>query len=310
MNIVRFLKENHEMALGVWEKGNVYDLTNLTEGKINDITELYEIAKEKNQSLAMYIAALDYKDKAPSYEYEQVELLTPVDAQEVWACGVTYENSRLARNLEMQDEREGEGSITVYDKVYDAERPELFFKSTSARTVPPGKPVCIRSDSTWQIPEPEVALVLSGTGEIIGYTAGNDMSSRDIEGENPLYLPQAKVWRNSCSFGPSIRLADTVEDPYKFQIICRIYRNDEVLVQGEANTSQLKRKYEELVEFLIRDNQFFAGTVLFTGTCIIPPDEFTLQEGDRIEIEVSGVGVLINEVLNTASVVARAGTTK
>ncbi|WP_416148703.1 fumarylacetoacetate hydrolase family protein [Salipaludibacillus sp. HK11] len=303
MNIVRFINDSKNIALGIWENEKVYDLTSILKEKTNDVMVLHEKVTEKGQSLSSFISKLPYQETSKVYDYQSINLITPVEAVEVWACGVTYENSRMARNSEMEELTEG--SISFYDKVYDAVRPEIFFKSTAARTVAPNKSVCIRSDSNWQIPEPEVALVLSQRGEIIGYTAGNDMSSRDIEGENPLYLPQAKVWRNSCSFGPSIRLADTVQDPYNLDIQCRIFRNGELMVEGEANTSQLKRKYEELVEFLGRDNPIFTGTVLFTGTCIIPPDEFTLQEGDRIEIEVSGVGVLINDVKNTASIVSK-----
>ncbi|MDG5787168.1 fumarylacetoacetate hydrolase family protein [Evansella sp. AB-P1] len=300
MNIIRFFNDRKEVTLGVCEKNKVYEISSLIEERINDLIALHKLATEKKQSLSEFITELNFKDRSPIYHYETLELLTPVDAPEVWACGVTYENSRIARNLEMENKQEG--SLSVYDRVYDAVRPELFLKSTSARTVPPKKPVCIRSDSKWQIPEPELGLVLSGEGEIIGFTAGNDMSSRDIEGENPLYLPQAKIWKNSCSFGPSVRLVETMDDPYNLRINCRIYRNGDILFEGEASTSQLKRKYEELIEFLIRDNEIFDGTVLLTGTCIIPPDEFTLQEGDRIEIEVSGIGVLANDVLLTKSV--------
>ncbi|MDQ0253171.1 2-dehydro-3-deoxy-D-arabinonate dehydratase [Evansella vedderi] len=303
MKIVRFLTEAKEVVLGVWEEEKVYEISSLLEDKTNDLIVLFEVAKGRGESLSQFIGSLDYKGQSAVYDYDSLELLTPVKALEVWASGVTYENSRLARNLEMQDKVEG--GLSVYDKVYDAVRPEIFFKSTSARTVPPNKPVCIRSDSNWQIPEPELGLVLSKSGEIVGYTVGNDMSSRDIEGENPLYLPQAKVWKNSCSFGPAVRLAETVNNPYDLNIFCRIYRNDEMLFEGQANTSQLKRTFDELVEFLVRDNEIFDGTVLLTGTCIIPPDEFTLQEGDTVEIEIPEVGALVNNVLNTSSVLGK-----
>lgn len=225
---------------------------------------------------------------------EELELLVPIVAPEVWAAGVTYERSREARNAEMQNS--GAGSTSYYDKVYEAERPEIFFKSTAARTRGPNEHVSIRSDSSWQVPEPELGLVIDSKGRILGYTVGNDMSCRDIEGENPLYLPQAKVWRNSCAIGPAIRLADTVEDPYDFTITCRIYRDGVLKTEGSASTRQLKRKYDELVSYLLRDNLIFDGTVLLTGTCIVPPDDFTLQAGDRIDIEISGIGTLSNEV--------------
>ena len=144
--------------------------------------------------------------------------------------------------------------------------------------------------------EPEFGLVINKHGEIVGYTIGNDLSSRDIEGENPLYLPQAKTWKHSCSVGPSILLAETVENPYDFEITCRIFRDGEKVFEDSANTSQLKRKYEELVGFLIRDNEVFPGTVLLTGTCIVPPNDFTLRVGDLVEIEIPGIGLLSNPV--------------
>ena len=225
---------------------------------------------------------------------EDLRLLVPIIAPEVWASGVTYEKSRDARNYETTGGRTKEE--TYYDRVYDAERPEIFFKSTAARTIGPDDPVYLRSDSQWQIPEPELGLVLDSAGNILGYTIGNDMSCRDIEGENPLYLPQAKVWKHSCSIGPAIRLTETVEDAYDFQLTCRIYRNGRLAVEGSANTAQLKRKYEELILFLKRDNELFDGTVLLTGTSIVPPNDFTLQENDQIEIEISTIGVLKNPV--------------
>jgi len=227
-------------------------------------------------------------------DWRALNLLTPVDAPEVWAAGVTYERSREARNEESKGGTTGEE--TFYDKVYRAERPEIFFKSTSARTARPGTPVCIRGDSDWQVPEPELGIVLDGRGRILGYTVGNDMSCRDIEGENPLYLPQAKIWRRSCSFGPAIRLAETVPNPYDLTITCRIYRDGRLAVEESANTGQLRRKLDELASYLARDNVVFDGTVLLTGTCIVPPDRFTLRPGDRIEIGISGIGTLVNPV--------------
>ncbi|MDF2722304.1 MAG: fumarylacetoacetate hydrolase [Paenibacillus sp.] len=227
-------------------------------------------------------------------DWAKLSLDVPLQAPEVWAAGVTYERSRDARNYEATAGKLD--ATTFYDKVYDAVRPEIFFKSTPSRTVGPNGEVALRSDSEWQIPEPELGLVLDRTGRILGYVAGNDMSCRDIEGENPLYLPQAKMWRCSCSIGPAIRLAETVEDPYRFRIACRIYRDGALVVEGQASTGQLKRKLDELVSFLTRDNEIPDGTVLLTGTCIVPPNEFSLAEGDRIEIEISGIGTLVNIV--------------
>ncbi len=187
-------------------------------------------------------------------------------------------------------------ALTFYDKVYDAPRPELFMKSTAARTMGPDDDLYLRSDSSWQIPEPELGLVVDHSQRILGYTIGNDLSSRDIEGENPLYLPQAKVWRRSCSIGPVILLAEAAGNPYLFQIQCSIYREGERVFQGSASTSQLKRKLDELVAYLAKDNELFDGTVLLTGTCIVPPNEFTLHDGDRVEIEIPGIGLLSNTI--------------
>lgn len=224
---------------------------------------------------------------------EELTLSLPINAYEVWASGVTYLRSRDARNYESQG---NEPTVSYYDKVYVAERPELFLKSTDRRTIGPNDPLYLRSDSNWIIPEPELGLVIDGNGTIVGYTIGNDMSSRDIEGENPLYLPQAKMWKHSCSVGPAILLAETVENPYDFEIICRIFREGEKVFEDSANTSQLKRSYEELVEYLMRDNIVFPGTVLLTGTCIVPPNDFTLNDGDLVEIEIPRIGKLINPV--------------
>ncbi|NCT38049.1 fumarylacetoacetate hydrolase [Bacillus sp. EB93] len=231
---------------------------------------------------------------------EGLQLTTPIDAPEVWASGVTYKKSKEARNYEAT-----QGKLdrqTFYDKVYDAVRPEIFFKSTAARTVGPNDPVYLRSDSKWQIPEPELGLVIDKKGTVLGYIAGNDMSCRDIEGENPLYLPQAKVWKNSCSIGPAILLKEAVPDPYELKIMCRIFRNEEKVFEGEAKVNQLKRKLEELVDYLVLDNTVFDGSVLLTGTCVVPPNEFTLKGDDRIEIEIPGIGVLNNPVIQSKAV--------
>jgi len=290
MRLFRFIpSESKEPQLAaITDDGTGYGLP------YADFLSLVEEASAQGKTTLALIQALLPQCVPITDPMTELNLLTPVDAPEVWAAGVTYARSREARNYEATAGKMD--ASTFYDKVYDAERPELFLKSTSARTVAPGGNVSLRSDSNWQVPEPELAVVIDGKGQIIGFTIGNDMSCRDIEGENPLYLPQAKVWRNSCSFGPAIRLAETVEDPYNLTIDCRIIRNGEEVFHGTANTGQLKRKLEELVSFLIRDNEIFAGTVLLTGTCIVPPNDFTLAEGDRIEMDITGIGKLINTV--------------
>ncbi|WHY71966.1 fumarylacetoacetate hydrolase family protein [Fictibacillus enclensis] len=287
MRIVRFLDGNNVPTLGaITDNEKVYPLPFI------DFLEL--ISEAHRKAVKPVVLIQDVIETTDPYieKPTNLKLLVPIVAPEVWASGVTYERSKQARNYEATGGRED--ATTYYDKVYDAERPEIFFKSTAARTVGPNQEVYLRSDSKWQIPEPELGLVLSKEGEILGYTIGNDMSCRDIEGENPLYLPQAKIWRNSCSIGPAIRLAETVEDPYSFEIKCAIYRDGTKVVEGTASTDQLKRKYDELVSYLGRDNEIFDGTILLTGTCIVPPDEFTLENGDNIEIEISDIGVLEN----------------
>lgn len=288
MRIIRYLNNQNQKQLAVVSNDNkVFDLP------FPDFMSVVYFARENNQSVIQVVT--DLIETANNEKVlETLTLTTPIDAPEVWAAGVTYEKSKEARNYEATQGKLD--SQTFYDKVYDAKRPEIFFKSTSARTVGPNEPVYLRSDSNWQIPEPELGLVIDGAGNVLGYIAGNDMSCRDIEGENPLYLPQAKIWKNSCSIGPAILLKEAIEDPYDLKIICRIYRNNEKVFEGEAQVRQLKRSLEELVNYLIFDNDILDGTVLMTGTCIVPPNEFTLHDKDHIEIEIPGIGVLSNPV--------------
>jgi 2-dehydro-3-deoxy-D-arabinonate dehydratase len=289
MNIERYRNEIGAIQLAAHlDGGERYALP------FEDLFDLLRTAQAAGQSAMMWVEHYLRQGSAVNLTEILIHLVTPVEAPEVWAAGVTYQRSREARNYEATGGRLD--AATFYDKVYAAVRPELFMKSTAARTVGPNEYVRLRSDSVWQVPEPELGLVLDSEGTIVGYTIGNDMSCRDIEGENPLYLPQAKVWSRSCSIGPAVRLVEAVADPYDLQIICRIFRGGSLLFEGSANTGQLKRKLEELVDFLKRDNDLFEGTVLLTGTCIVPPNDFTLEEGDRIEISITGLGTLVNEV--------------
>jgi 2-dehydro-3-deoxy-D-arabinonate dehydratase len=289
MRIIRFLSERSIPTLAaLTDEGQIYILPQ------KHFMELIHNADQQKTTPAALVKSVIDSGNPLDSALEDLSLLTPIEAPEVWAAGVTYERSREARNYEATGGKLD--ASTFYDKVYSAVRPEIFFKSSAARTVGPDQDVYIRSDSNWQIPEPELGLVISKEGAIVGYTIGNDMSSRDIEGENPLYLPQAKIWKNSCSIGPAIRLVESVQNPYDFQITCRIYRAGKLTFEGTANTGQLKRKLEELVTCLTLDNEIFDGTVLLTGTCIVPPNEFTLQDGDRVEIEISDIGILKNSV--------------
>src|SRR5499426_1460585 len=220
------------------------------------------------------------------------DALAPIGSQEVWAAGVTYYRSRTAR----MEESKTTGGDDFYDRVYHAPRPELFFKATSHRVAGPGQPVRIRKDSNWNVPEPELALVVNSLGHIIGYTIGNDMSSRDIEGENPLYLPQAKVYDRCCALGPGILLNESPFDR-KAEIHMKIMRNKKIVFEGATDLSHLKRTPEELIEYLFRDNIFPYGCFLLTGTGIVPPDEFSLLAHDEIRITIEPIGTLINHVI-------------
>ena len=217
-------------------------------------------------------------------------LLPPIHSeQEIWAAGVTYESSKFARMAE------SEGGGDFYAKVYVADRPELFFKATPRRVVGPNGALRIRADSDWNVPEPELAAVIAANGKIVGYTIGNDMSSRSIEGENPLYLPQAKVYTGSCALGPWIVPAESV-DPQNLAITMTIRRGDSEAFHGETSTARMKRNVLELAEWLFRENDFPGGAILLTGTGIIPPESFTLHSGDWIEITVDRIGTLRNVV--------------
>lgn len=224
-------------------------------------------------------------------QFDTAGALAPIVSQEVWAAGVTYFRSRDARMRESKDAGGGD----FYARVYNAPRPELFFKATGRRVVGPGDPVRIRSDAQWSVAEPELTLIVNPAGRIIGYTIGNDMSSRDIEGENPLYLPQAKVYNGSCALGPCVLLASETL-PKSTAISLQVDRDGASCYAGSTTLNELKRKPEELVEFLFRDNCFPDGVFLMTGTGIIPADEFTLHRGDKVRIAIDGIGVLENTV--------------
>ena len=218
-------------------------------------------------------------------------LAPPIGSQEVWAAGVTYFRSRTAR----MEESKSAGGGDFYDRVYSADRPELFFKASPHRVRGHGQAVRIRRDATWNVPEPELALVVTSTGAIVGYTIGNDMSSRDIEGENPLYLPQAKVYDGACGLGPGILVtSDPLAPATAIRIV--IERAGAVAFEGETTLAAMKRTPRELVDYLFRDNSFPSGCILLTGTGIVPPDEFTLAAGDRISISIGEIGTLVNTV--------------
>jgi 2-dehydro-3-deoxy-D-arabinonate dehydratase len=243
-------------------------------------------ASEAGQSIPEYVR--DHFEPSDEPDPSLGELETPVAAGEVWAAGVTYQISEEAR--------EGESTLPeVYRNVYSAERPELFFKATPRRTVAPGEAVGIRGDSNWDVPEPELGIVLFEE-EIVGFTVGNDVSSRELEGENPLYLPQAKVYDRCCALGPGIVTADAIADPHDLTMEMTIERDGETCFEGSTSTAEMVRTCEELVSFLTRHNSLPPVTVLLTGTSLVPEDGFTLEAGDEIAITIEGLGTLENPV--------------
>jgi 2-dehydro-3-deoxy-D-arabinonate dehydratase len=229
-----------------------------------------------------------------SFPLKSVQIMAPLDAQEVWGAGVTYERSKVAR------EQESEQAATFYDRVYRAERPELFFKATPSRVVGTGQPIRVRRDSRWCVPEPELALVLSPSLRLVGFTIGNDVSARDIEGENPLYLPQAKVYDSCCALGPVITLPAAMPARADIRIRMELERDGIRIYEGETSIARMARGFEDLVDWLGRDNSFPNGVVLLTGTGIVPPDDFSLKSGDVVRIAIDGIGTLANPVVQGA----------
>ncbi|MEX0700522.1 MAG: fumarylacetoacetate hydrolase family protein [Planctomycetales bacterium] len=234
------------------------------------------------------------RDAAP-VAIDAVRLLAPIDRQEVWAAGVTYRRSQVARM------EESESAASHYDRVYTAERPELFFKATPSRVVGPGEPVRVRADSDWSVPEPELALVVSAEMKLVGFTIGNDMSARDIEGENPLYLPQAKVYRQCCALGPAVLIPEGPLDRDETRVALSIERGGRRVFQGETRVGQMVREFEELIGWLARENEFPEGVILLTGTGIVPGDDFSLEDGDTVAIEITGLGKLENPVVKSVT---------
>ena len=240
-------------------------------------------------------AVADSLQRGDAIPLIDVALLPPIDKQEVWAAGVTYKRSQTARM------EESEAAASCYDRVYTADRPELFFKATPSRVCGHNQPLRIRRDATWNVPEPEVTLVLSPKLRIIGLTIGNDMSSRDIEGDNPLYLPQAKCYDSCAGLGPWIVLMDKLPPVDKIGVDLKIERAGHVVFAGQTSAAEMARKFEDLVGWLGRDNVFPDGAFLMTGTGIVPGSDFTLQPGDLVHITIDGIGTLSNPIIRSAS---------
>ena len=282
MKLCRFQSGSGRPRVGlVKDDLTILDLS--AEG-IDRLTSLFEF-----EGLAAQLGALANAN-LPRFALTEVKLLAPLEQQEVWAVGVTYLRSKKARM------EESDFSATAYDKVYDAPRPELFFKSMPEKVAGPGEAVGIRKDATWSVPEPELAFVINSRGHIVGYTVGNDMSSRDIEGENLLYLPQAKIYDRSCALGPFVTVGASEAEARTWKIELEIQRAGAAAFKGETSVGQIKRTFAELAEYLFRSQKFPHGAVLLTGTGIVPPDGFTLAAGDQVRIGISGIGTLENPV--------------
>ena len=284
MHICRFMNASQQVRIGFVDGGQLYDIT----ARFPSISAFLRWTVGRNDVGSALRQAL--QGSAPIGAASDFGMLRPTDEQEIWAAGVTYERSRVAR--EEESAKSG-----IYDRVYTAARPEIFFKATPNRAVGPHEAVAIRRDATWNVPEPELTLVINPAMEIIGYTVGNDMSSRDIEGENPLYLPQAKMYARSCALGPMIALDEHIADAKNLDIHVQITRNGNVMFKGVVNTGKIVRNYVDLVEYLGRDNQFPDGVLLMTGTGIVPGDDFTLEEGDSVCISIAEIGTLENPVV-------------
>ncbi len=283
MNLCRFLNSKNEARVGLLLSGDV--LADLTTMGIGSMRELF-----LEDNFVSKLAGLS-AGSVPVQKLSEITLLPPVESQEIWAAGVTYLRSKKARMAE------SDFSATAYDKVYEAERPEIFFKSMPDKVVGSGDAVGIRRDAKWNVPEPELALVINARAEIVGYTICNDMSSRDIEGENLLYLPQAKIYERSCAIGPWITVGASEEEARRWTIAIQILRDEKAVFSGETSVSQIKRRFADLVQFLFRSQKFPHGAILSTGTGIVPADDFTLLPGDGVKIHISGIGVLENRVI-------------
>jgi 2-dehydro-3-deoxy-D-arabinonate dehydratase len=282
MKLCRFRHENRTRIGLIGERGIVFDLT---AAGITEFTLLLERADAVEHLKSISAGRL------PQFHIADVQMLPPVERQEIWAVGVTYLRSKKARM------EESDFSATAYDKVYEAPRPELFFKSMPEKVVGFGDKIGIRRDAKWNVPEPELALVLNSQGKVVGYTIGNDMSSRDIEGENLLYLPQAKIYDRSCAVGPFIEVGASEEEARSWTIEVRITREEREVFRGDTSISRIKRSFTELAEYLFRSQTFPHGAVLLTGTGVVPGDDFTLQAGDTVRIDISGIGSLENSVV-------------
>ena len=296
MKLVQFWRPNVGYRIGLARGENVIDIT-MPDAGLKSVNDLIEHAAAGGLTLAEFVERVLNAQPRAVYAWSELDtprdlyaphLALPLIPPEVWAAGVTYQRSA--------EFRDGETGETLYDRAHHEPRPEIFFKGTATRCVGPNQPVGIRRDSNFTAPEPELALVLGPRGDIVAYTIANDVSAWDIERDNPLYLPQSKIFRGACALGPCLVTPDELPEPYTVDIHCRIVRESETIFQESSNTSRLKRTFEELLDYLLRDNPLPGASVLCTGTGIIVPQECALRDGDVVEIEIPQIGTLRNPV--------------
>jgi 2-dehydro-3-deoxy-D-arabinonate dehydratase len=281
--LCRFLVGPESAArIGIVDGGLVFELTAVGVGRLDELLERSDV---------MDLLDSARREALPQWPLDTVRLLTPVESQEVWAAGVTYLRSKQARM------EESDFSARAYDHIYEAVRPEIFFKAFPHKVIASGDTVGIRQDARWSVPEPELALFINSAGRVVGFSIGNDMSSRDIEGENLLYLPQAKIYARSCAVGPWVVVGPTEQDARAWGVHLEIRRDGRVVFDGETRVERLKRTFDDLVGHLCRSQTFPSGAVLLTGAGIVPDDSFTLQAGDVVRIVISGIGTLENPVV-------------
>jgi len=283
MKLIKYLSHSGEPRVGQLDGDRVIPL-DLSRSSFQTLADILE-ADDPEQ------AAGSLLDPGRETPVTDVALLAPIDQQEVWAAGVTYQRSQAARM------EESEAAASCYDRVYSSPRPELFFKAAPHRVAGPGQPLRIRADSTWNVPEPEITLALNSRLQLVGFTVGNDMSSRDIEGENPLYLPQAKVYNACCGLGPCITLASAMPPAGGIHIRLVIRRAGDVVFAGTTSVGKMARSFADLIAWLGRDNSFPHGAFLLTGTGIVPERDFTLQPGDLVAVSIDGIGTLTNPIV-------------
>ena len=282
MKLVKYLTPQGDVSVGQLNDDEIrrIDLERSEFGSLEDVLNADHPVSAAQQNLTDHVVNL-----------ADVRIVAPIDNQEVWAAGVTYKRSQTARM------EESETSASCYDQVYDADRPELFFKATPNRVSGPGEPLRIRFDATWNVPEPEITCVINQRKQLIGFTIGNDMSSRDIEGENPLYLPQAKLYNQSAGLGPCVTLVEGMPPREEISIHLQISRDGKVVFRGESGVARMARSFEHLIEYLGREQDFPHGAFLMTGTGIVPDNDFTLMSGDLVEINIDGIGTLTNPIV-------------